>query len=196
MPRILRNSETDPLPDCLLCGRHASSSSGFGFRVYSCSLLFVPRHESAKWDSPSVHQVLRVRLLHLHVLQWACRKDRCWARRWEWKEQDDNIRENEQWKDTSMLDEVERRSAILRSMTYFVHHGKVLNDWRTIDENNIWTETTIEMSLRLLGRMEKSELMDTLESEEDGENKKEVGWSKRRQTDETKWRGVVFLRKK
>ena len=27
----------------------------------------------------------------------------------------------------SILDEVERRSAIPRSMTYFVHHGKVLN---------------------------------------------------------------------
>ena len=37
--------ETDPLPECLLCGRHASSSSGFGFRVYPCLLLPDPRHE-------------------------------------------------------------------------------------------------------------------------------------------------------
>ena len=43
---------------------------------------------------------------------------------------------------------------------------------KTTEENNIGTETTIEMSLRLLGGMEKSELMDTLESEEDREKKK------------------------
>ena len=42
------------------------------------------------------------------------------------------------------------------------------------EENNIGTETTIEMSLRLLGGMEKSELMDTLESEEDREKKRKL----------------------
>ena len=77
----------------------------------------------------------------------------------------------------SILDEVERRSAIPRSMTYLVHHGKVLNEKRTTEENNIGTETTIDMSLRLLGGMEKSELMDTLESEEDREKKR--SWRKR-----------------
>ena len=55
---------------------------------------------------------------------------------------------------------------------YFVHQGKVMNEKKTKEENNIGTETTIEMSLRLLGGMEKSELMDTLESEEDREKKK------------------------
>ena len=45
-----------------------------------------------------------------------------------------------------MLDEVERRSAIPRSVTYLVHHGKVLMRKRTIEENNIGTETMIEMS--------------------------------------------------
>ena len=40
-------------------------------------------------------------------------------------------------------------------MTYLVHHGKVLNEKRTIEENNIGTETTIEMSLRLLGGTER-----------------------------------------
>ena len=44
-------------------------------------------------------------------------------------------------------------------MTYLVHHGKVLNEKRTIEENNIGTETTIDMSLRVLGGMEKSESM-------------------------------------
>ena len=74
----------------------------------------------------------------------------------------------------SKLDEVERRSEIPQSITYLVHHGKVLNEKRTIKENNIGTETTIDMSLRLLGGMEESELMDTLESEEDREKKRKL----------------------
>ena len=36
---------------------------------------------------------------------------------------------------------------------------------RTIKENNIEAETTIEMSQRLLGGMEKNEQMDTHETE-------------------------------
>ena len=72
----------------------------------------------------------------------------------------------------SILDEVERRSAIPRSMTYIVHHGKVLNEKGTIEENNIGTETMIEMSLRLLGGTDKSESMDTLESEEDRDKRR------------------------
>ena len=50
-------------------------------------------------------------------------------------------------------------------MMYLVHQGNVMNEKKTLEENNIGTDTTIEMSLRLLGRMEKSEPMDTLESE-------------------------------
>ena len=38
---------------------------------------------------------------------------------------------------------------------------------KTVEENNIGTGTTIEMSLRLLGGMERSEPMDTLASEAD-----------------------------
>ena len=56
-------------------------------------------------------------------------------------------------------------------MTYLVHQGKVMNEKKTMEENNIGTETTIEMSLRLLGGMEKSELMDKLQSEQDREKK-------------------------
>ena len=74
----------------------------------------------------------------------------------------------------SILDEVERRSAIPQGMTYLVHNGKVLNEKRTKEENNIGTETTIEMSLRLLGGTEKSESMDELESEEDRDNKRKL----------------------
>ena len=69
------------------------------------------------------------------------------------------------------------------------------DEWK---ENNRrkqhWTETTIEMSLRLLGGMEKSELMDTLESEED-RGKKAVGWSELGQTHETKWRRVALKKR-
>ena len=49
-------------------------------------------------------------------------------------------------------DEVERRSLIPRDMTYLVHKGKMLSEKKTIKENNIEAEATIEMSLRLLGR--------------------------------------------
>ena len=77
-------------------------------------------------------------------------------------------------KAVSILDEVERRCTIPRSMTYLVLHGKVLNEKRTIEENNIGTETTIDVSLRFPGGIEKSELMDTLESEEDREKKRKL----------------------
>ena len=50
-------------------------------------------------------------------------------------------------------------------MTYLAHHGKVVDGKKTIEEkHNIVTETTIRMSLTLLGGIEKSELMDTLEN--------------------------------
>ena len=77
-------------------------------------------------------------------------------------------------KATSILDKVERRSAIPRSMTYLVHHGKVLNEKRTIEANNKGTETMIQMSLRLLGGTDKSESMDALESEEDRDRKRKL----------------------
>ena len=57
-------------------------------------------------------------------------------------------------------DEVERRSSIPRDMTYLVHRGKVMCEKKTIKENIIEAEATIEMSLRLLGEMEKNEQMD------------------------------------
>ena len=51
------------------------------------------------------------------------------------------------------------------------NQGKVLNEKKTIEENNIGTDTTIVMSSRLLGGMEKHEQMDTQETEEDREKK-------------------------
>ena len=50
----------------------------------------------------------------------------------------------------------------------------MLNEKTTIEDNNIGTETTIDMSVRLLGAADKSESMDTLESEEDGDKKRKL----------------------
>ena len=71
-------------------------------------------------------------------------------------------------------DEVERRSSIPRDMTYLVHKGKMMSEKKTIKENNIEAEATIEMSLRLLGGMETNEQMDTHETEEGREKKRKL----------------------
>ena len=75
-----------------------------------------------------------------------------------------------------MLEEVERRTMIPRDMTRLVHKGKAINGK---------ANETIEMSLRLLGGMEANEHMDTHETEEDREKKKEAGRRKRVENDET-----------
>ena len=93
-------------------------------------------------------------------------------------------------------EEVERRSLIPRDMTYVVHKGKVMSEKKTIIENNIEAEATLEKSLRLLGGMEKNEQMDTHETEEDREKKEEVGGKKRRKHDETKRRHGVLEKRK
>ena len=51
----------------------------------------------------------------------------------------------------SIVDEVERRSAIPRSMTHLVHLGKVLNEKRIIEENNIGTEKRWKSFYKNLG---------------------------------------------
>ena len=66
-------------------------------------------------------------------------------------------------------DEVERRSSIPRGLTD-THQGKVRREKKTIEENNIGAETTIEMTLRLLGGMDESYTKDTTETE--GEKEK------------------------
>ena len=47
------------------------------------------------------------------------------------------------------------KTSIPRGITYLTHQGKKLNDKKTTKENNIGAEAAIEMSLRLLGGMEK-----------------------------------------
>ena len=71
-------------------------------------------------------------------------------------------------------DEVERRSLIPQDMTFLVHKGKAMTEKKTIEENNIEAEATLEMSLRLLEGVEKIEQMDTHETEEDREKKRKL----------------------
>ena len=81
-----------------------------------------------------------------------------------------SIKCDKKQKAATFSDEVERRSSIPRGMTYLVHQGKVMNEKK--EENNIGAETTIEMSLRLLGGMDESDMKDTSETEEEREKKK------------------------
>ena len=81
---------------------------------------------------------------------------------------------NRNWTAAVILDEVERRSSIPRDMIRLVHKGKMLSEKETMKEHNIEAETTIEMSLRLLGGMEMNEQMDIHETEEDREKKRKL----------------------
>ena len=56
-----------------------------------------------------------------------------------------------------ILEEVERRTAIPRDMTRLTHKGKDINEKKSMKDNNIDTNETIEMSMRLLGGMEVNE---------------------------------------
>ena len=73
-----------------------------------------------------------------------------------------------------MLEEVERRTAIPRDMTRLTHKGKDINEKKSMKDNNIDANETIEMSMRLLGGMEVNEQMDTHETEEDREKKRKL----------------------
>ena len=58
-----------------------------------------------------------------------------------------------------VLEEVERRTTIPRDMTRLTHKGKSINGKKSMKDNNIKANETIEMSLRLLGGMEVNEQM-------------------------------------
>ena len=73
-----------------------------------------------------------------------------------------------------ILDEVERRSLIPRDMIRLVHKGEMISEKKSMKENNIEAKETIEMSLGLLGGMEVNEQMDTHETEEDREKKRNL----------------------
>ena len=67
-------------------------------------------------------------------------------------------------------DEVERRSLIPRDMIRLVHKGKMISEKKTMKENNIEAKATIEMSLRLLGGMDK--WIHTKQKRRQGEKRK------------------------
>ena len=46
-------------------------------------------------------------------------------------------------------------TSIPRGITHFAHQGEVQNDKKTLEENNIGADATIETSPRLSGGMEK-----------------------------------------
>ena len=73
-----------------------------------------------------------------------------------------------------ILEEVERRTEIPKDMTRLTHKGKDINEKKSMKENNIYTNETIEMSMRLLGGMEANEQMDTRETDEDREKKRKL----------------------
>ena len=73
-----------------------------------------------------------------------------------------------------MLEEVERRTTIPRDMTRLTHKGKAINGKKSMKDNNIKANETIEMSMRLLGGMEVNEQMDTHETEEDREKQRKL----------------------
>ena len=70
-----------------------------------------------------------------------------------------------------ILEEVERRTLVPRDMIRLVHK---ISGKKTMKENNIEAEETIEMSLRLLGGMDVNEKMDTHETEEEREKKRKL----------------------
>ena len=82
-------------------------------------------------------------------------------------------------------DEVERRSLIPRDMIRLVHKGKMLSEKKTVKENNIEAEATIEMSLRMLGGVEKNEQMGCTRNRRRQGEKEKVGGRKRSGSDET-----------
>ena len=63
------------------------------------------------------------------------------------------------------------RTAIPRGIAYLTHQGKMLKNKNTMEENNIEAESMIQMSLRLLGGMDESDMKDSSETEEEREKK-------------------------
>ena len=75
-----------------------------------------------------------------------------------------SIKCNRQQKAVRQLETAERKTPIPRGMMYLASQRKVL---KTKEENIIEAGTTIEMSLRKIGWMEKEQQMEITETEED-----------------------------
>ena len=79
-------------------------------------------------------------------------------------------------------------------MTYLVHQGKVMNEKKTIEENNIGAETTIETSL--LGGMDESDMKDSTETEEENEKKRKLEETSKSKSTRTSDESIFVQREK
>ena len=77
-----------------------------------------------------------------------------------------------QQKAARILQTAERKTSISRGAMHLASQGKVLNDKKTIEENSVEAGTTIEMSLRIIGGIEKEEQMETTETQENRKKRK------------------------
>ena len=154
---------------CVASTRHRHPDSGFGCILVLCCLTQDMKVSQevfqSEWPSQTAHQSIKLYEFDHHIFTYSNEFAGKIIVEPEGKNEKNmitlhvrtisrkkiNIKCDKKRKAMSILDEAEKRFAIPQSMTYLVHHGKVLNGKRTTEENNIGTETTIYMSQRLLG---------------------------------------------
>ena len=73
----------------------------------------------------------------------------------------------------TVSEKVEMKTPIPRSLTY-LDQGKVLNDKKTIEENNIWSRSYDRNVFEIVRRNGTNEMMDSIESEDEREKKREL----------------------
>ena len=71
-----------------------------------------------------------------------------------------------------------------------------MHEKKTIEENNIGAETTIEMSLRLLGGMDESDMKDSSETEEEREKKRKLEETSKSKSTRTSEESIFLQREK
>ena len=64
-------------------------------------------------------------------------------------------------------DEIERKTKIPKALQHLSNQGKILNERKSIQENNIVKETTLEMTLKLQGGMKEDDTMNAAGSIEE-----------------------------
>ena len=86
-----------------------------------------------------------------------------------------------------MWEEVERRTTIPRDMTRLTHKGKSINGKKSMKDNNIKANETIEMSLRLLGGSGSKRANGHTRNRGRRRKEKEAWRRKRGESDKAKW---------
>ena len=69
---------------------------------------------------------------------------------------------------TRIKDEIERKTKIPKALQHLSNKGKTLSERKTIQENTIMKEATLEMTLGLQGELKEFEMMTSAASAEDG----------------------------